>query len=120
MQRILRHAKAHVTRDCYIKVFDRTVIGAMERLQAQVEELEELERDSHQMEFPFVDGLDQRIAVAGSQERRGFFGTAWRVALPSSGSKVKIRLAKVVRWYLSWSMGLGCAAKEQRSTARLL
>ncbi len=67
VQRILRHAKAHVTRDCYIKVFDRTVIGAMERLQAQVEELEELERDSHQMEFPFGNGLDQGIAATESQ-----------------------------------------------------
>ena len=67
VQRVLRHAKAHVTRDCYIKVFDRTLIGAMERLQAQIEELEEQEQDSHQMEFFFVDGLDERIAVAERQ-----------------------------------------------------
>ena len=67
VQRVLRHAKAYVTRDCYIKVFDRTLIGAMERLQAQIEELEEQEQDCHQMEFPFVDGPDERIAVAESQ-----------------------------------------------------
>jgi integrase len=35
VQRVLRHSKAHVTRDCYIKGFDRTLVGAMERLQAQ-------------------------------------------------------------------------------------
>ncbi len=68
VQRVLRRSKAHVTRDCYIKVFDRTLIGAMERLQAQIEELEEQEQDSHQMEFIFVDGPDERIAVA---ERQG-------------------------------------------------
>ena len=39
----------------------------MERLQAQIEEMEEPEQDSHQMELQFVDGLDERIAVAESQ-----------------------------------------------------
>lgn len=44
VQRILRHAKAHVTRDCYIKIFDRTVTDAMERLQVHIEALEEAAR----------------------------------------------------------------------------
>jgi integrase len=35
VQRVLRHAKAHVTRDCYIKVFDSTVSSAMERLEVR-------------------------------------------------------------------------------------
>ena len=64
MQRILRHAKAHVTRDCYIKVFDRTVTAAMERLQARIEELEEEERDGYQLEFAFAQGFHQRITGA--------------------------------------------------------
>ena len=67
VQRILRHSKAHVTRDCYIKVFDRTLLGAMEKLQTQVEELEKQERDSHQMEFPFVVRFNQPSAVAENQ-----------------------------------------------------
>ena len=36
VQRILRHARPHVTKECYIKVFDRTVLEAMERLQARI------------------------------------------------------------------------------------
>ena len=59
VQRILRHAKAHVTRDCYIKVFDSTVAAAMERLQVQFEQLQEAERDSRQLEFAFAERFDQ-------------------------------------------------------------
>ena len=40
VQRILRHAHPHVTKDRYIKTFDPSVIEAMERLQAAVEALE--------------------------------------------------------------------------------
>jgi len=72
VQRILRHAKAHVTRDCYIKVFDTTVAAAMERLQVQFEQLEEAERDSRQLEFAFAELFDQRIAIAKCQARGGF------------------------------------------------
>jgi integrase len=55
VQRILRHAKAHVTRDCYIKVFDGAVIAAMDKLQVPVEELEQTERNNHhQLEFAFA------------------------------------------------------------------
>jgi integrase len=39
VQRILRHAKPHVTKECYIKVFDRAVREAMRRMQATLEEL---------------------------------------------------------------------------------
>ncbi len=40
MQKILRHAHPHVTKERYIKTFDPSVIEAMERLQATVEVLE--------------------------------------------------------------------------------
>jgi integrase len=40
VQRILRHAHPHVTKERYIKAFDPSVIEAMERLQATVEMLE--------------------------------------------------------------------------------
>lgn len=73
VQRILRHAKAHVTRDCYIKVFDDAVIAAMDKLQVQVEELEQQEHNNHyQLEFGFADSLGQRIAFAQSPTRGGF------------------------------------------------
>jgi integrase len=41
VQRILRHAHPHVTKERYIKAFDRAVLEAMERLQASVEMLEQ-------------------------------------------------------------------------------
>jgi hypothetical protein len=40
VQRILRHAHPHVTKERYIKTFDPSVVEAMERLQASVELLE--------------------------------------------------------------------------------
>ena len=59
VQRILRHAKPHVTKDCYIKVFDRTLLEAMERLEVQIEALERAERSSLQLELNFSDGPDK-------------------------------------------------------------
>lgn len=41
MQRVLRAAHPHVTKERYIKTFDRSVVEAMERLQTTVEVLEE-------------------------------------------------------------------------------
>ena len=41
VQRILRHARSHVTKERYIKTFDPSVIEAMERLQVTVEVLEQ-------------------------------------------------------------------------------
>jgi integrase len=72
VQRILRHAKAHVTRDCYIKVFDSTVSSAMHRLQVQFEQLEESKQESRQLEFEFAECIDQGIAITKSQARGGF------------------------------------------------
>jgi integrase len=40
VQRILRHAKPHVTRERYIKAFDPAVLEAMQRMQATLEVLE--------------------------------------------------------------------------------
>lgn len=40
MQRILRHAKPHVTKERYIKVFDPAVLEAMQRMQASIETLQ--------------------------------------------------------------------------------
>ena len=37
MQRMLRHAQPHVTKERYIKAFDPAVVEAMERLQATVD-----------------------------------------------------------------------------------
>ncbi len=39
VQRVLRHAKPHVTKDRYIKAFDPAVLEAMQRMQAVVEGL---------------------------------------------------------------------------------
>jgi len=39
VQRVLRHAKPHVTRERYIKVFDPAVLDAMLKMQATLEQL---------------------------------------------------------------------------------
>jgi integrase len=72
VQRILRHARAHVTRDCYIKVFDTAVFSAMEKLEVQVERLEEGTQESRQLEFAFAERLNCRAAAAKSRVRGGF------------------------------------------------
>ena len=72
VQQVLRHAKAHVTRDCYITVFDTAVSSAMEKLEVQVERLEECTQESRQLEFTFAERLDWRTAIAKSQARGGF------------------------------------------------
>ena len=51
VQRILRHSRPHVTRDCYIKVFDHTVLQAMQKLEAA---LERADRDLYQLRFEFA------------------------------------------------------------------
>jgi hypothetical protein len=55
VQRILRHSKPHVTRERYIKVFDRTVLDAVEKVQARIEELRKAKEDQRQLEFKFGD-----------------------------------------------------------------
>ena len=55
VQRILRHSKPHVTRERYIKVFDRTVLDAVEKVQARIEELRKAKEDQRQLEFKFRD-----------------------------------------------------------------
>jgi integrase len=55
VQRILRHSKPHVTRERYIKVFDRTVLDAVEKIQARIEELRQAREDRRQLELKFGD-----------------------------------------------------------------
>lgn len=37
LQRVLRHAKSHVTKDRYIKTFDPALVAAMKKLEATVD-----------------------------------------------------------------------------------
>lgn len=41
VQRVLRHAKPHVTKDRYIKAFDPAVIAAMKTLEATLDTLKQ-------------------------------------------------------------------------------
>lgn len=41
VQRILRHAKPHVTKDRYIKAFDSAVLAAMKSLEARLDTLDD-------------------------------------------------------------------------------
>ncbi len=61
VQRILRHSRPHVTKERYIKVFDRTVLEAAEKMQKRIEEL----RQTKELELSFGDGVEQpRTALA--------------------------------------------------------
>jgi integrase len=49
VQRILRHANPHVTKERYIKAFDPAVLEAMQRMQATLEVLEKSQAVVRQM-----------------------------------------------------------------------
>jgi len=55
VQRILRHSKPHVTRERYIKVFDRTVLEAVEKVQTRIEELRQVKVGPQQLPLKFGD-----------------------------------------------------------------
>ena len=57
VQRILRHSKPHVTRERYIKVFDHTVLEAVGKVQARIEELRQAKGDRQQLELKFGDAI---------------------------------------------------------------
>jgi integrase len=55
VQRILRHSKPHVSRERYNKVFDRTLLNAVGKVQARIEELRQAKEDRRQLELRFGD-----------------------------------------------------------------
>lgn len=69
MQRVLRHSKAHVTKERYIKVFDRTVVEAVEKIQARIEELRQAKGSRQQLELEFGDDFGQPMTAAASPSR---------------------------------------------------
>jgi integrase len=71
VQRILRHSKPHVTKEHYIKVFDRTMVEAVERMQAQIEELRKAKGDRQQLELRFDDG-EPATAASECSTANGF------------------------------------------------
>jgi hypothetical protein len=71
VQRILRHSKPHVTKEHYIKVFDRTVVEAVEKMQAQIEELRKAKGDRQQLELRF-DGDQQATTASECSSANGF------------------------------------------------
>jgi integrase len=78
VQRILRHSKPHVTRERYIKVFDRTVLDAVEKVQARIEELRRSKEDRRQLELKFGD------VVIGESPSGGGFPPSCSVKPPFS------------------------------------
>jgi integrase len=64
VQRILRHSKPHVTKEHYIKVFDRTVLEAVEKMQARIEEVRKSKGDHQQLELRFDDGFGRPATTA--------------------------------------------------------
>jgi hypothetical protein len=63
VQRILRHSKPHVTKERYIKVFDRTVLEAAEKLQIRIEELRKTKEPCQQLELRFGDAVERPPTV---------------------------------------------------------
>ena len=65
VQRILCHSRPHVTKERYIKVFDRTVLEAAEKLQKRIEEPRQAKEPCRQLELSFGDGVERpRTALA--------------------------------------------------------
>jgi hypothetical protein len=48
-------AQPHVTRERYIKVFNSTVLDAVEKVQVRIEELSQAKEDRRQLELKFGD-----------------------------------------------------------------
>jgi integrase len=65
VQRILRHSKPHVTRERYIKVFDRTVLEAVEKVQTRIEELRQAKADRQQLQLKFGDSVIAESPTGG-------------------------------------------------------
>ena len=49
VQRILRHAKSHVTKDRYIKAFDPAVLAAMRKLETSLDAMSQSAPKVHQI-----------------------------------------------------------------------
>ena len=70
--RLLRHSKPPVTRERYIreryiKVFDRTLLDAVEKVQRRIEELKRAQADRQQLELKFGDDFAESASDGGFQ-----------------------------------------------------
>jgi integrase len=63
VQRILRHSRPHVTKERYIKVFDHTVLEAVDKLQTRIDELTHTKKSRQQLELKFGDEIGQRVST---------------------------------------------------------
>jgi integrase len=54
VQRVLRHAKAHVTKDRYIKAFDPAVLAAMKRMETTLDAMKPCAPTVHQINLGSV------------------------------------------------------------------
>ncbi len=55
----------NVTRERYIKVFDRTVLDAVDKVQTRIEELRQVKEDRRQPKLKFDDGSVESPAEGG-------------------------------------------------------
>jgi len=63
VQRILRHSRPHVTKERYIKVFDRTVLEAVEKMQTRIAELKRAKDCRQQLELKFDDSFNPLLSA---------------------------------------------------------
>jgi hypothetical protein len=99
----LRHSKPHVTRERYIKVFDHTVLEAVEKVQARIEELRQAKEDQPQLELRFGDdGLDLPVTVIAESPRGSGFAPFSPVRPPEyrrfCGKLLKPNRGEVAEW----------------------
>jgi hypothetical protein len=59
VQRILCHSRSHVTKERYIKVCDRTVLEAAEKMQKRIEELRPAKEPCRQLELSLGGGVER-------------------------------------------------------------
>ena len=89
VQRILRHSKPHVTKERYIKVFDGTVLEAVQKVQARIEELRQAKGRRQQLELKFSDGFDQPVIAPldgqASSWPAGYLGFCGKLQKPNRG-----------------------------------
>ena len=94
VQRILRHSKPHVTRERYIRVFDRIVHEAVEREQVRIDELRQAKADRQQLQLKFGDSviaesLLARQATIWPPDYRGQCGKLFKVNAGEVAERLK-------------------------------
>ena len=95
VQRVLRHSKPHVTKERYIKVFDRTVLEAVQKMQARIEELRPARGSRQQLELEFGDGFGLPMIAAAESTTSGSI-SHFSTFRPAVGQQNTLRFVEAI------------------------